>query len=575
MRNLVVFLGLGLLLAAPPSFASLSSQQKLEDFSELVTIVKRNYAALLLKKDTIGLDFPKTVKEFEGRIANSKNDAEFYRLLTAFLAAFKDGGHVHGQVPSTFSGKLGFTCAYIEGKVLIDTIDRALLPESRFPFQRGDELISFDGIPVSQVLADLEKQSSYWNPLSTVRTNTGYLTERFESSGMEVPRGPTLVAALPKGAAQPIIVSATWVTSGKQAIELDDLSNLFPNAALEPAAFEAADPIEGFHRSSLFNGKLPEALLQNLQAAGMEDVGSHKTFFKLPDGFKPLPTSQFTAGSYEVEGKKIGLLRIPSYPVDGMEIQFLMTDMMRAVKVLNATTDVLVIDQTNNPGGTVQLVPDIVALFANKSFIDVNFAIRPSLDWVAYFDNFLDNVQAQLAASSKPSESQANSLLARAKFLSEEMRTAISEKQFLTRPVSLNSSGDFGIIQPDKTANYEKPILLLINEFDASSADMFPAIMKQNGRATLFGTTTMGAGGNVAYYGPLAHSAYKFSLTQSLMVLQDGSYVEDKGVSPDIAYDLTEDDFLHENRSYVKAFTVEALKLAGATPEQIQNFTAK
>src|SRR5690606_30412519 len=95
--------------------------------------------------------------------------------------------------------------------------------------------------------------------------------------------------------------------------------------------------------------------------------------------------------------------------------------------------------------------------------------------------------------------------------------------------------------------------------------DAFPALMKDNGRVTLFGAQTTGAGGNVSEYGPLANSHFKFSLTESLMVRPNGEYMENRGIVPDIAYSITEDDFMNGYRNYVRAFTVEALKLAGVS----------
>ncbi len=174
-----------------------------------------------------------------------------------------------------------------------------------------------------------------------------------------------------------------------------------------------------------------------------------------------------------------------------------------------------------------------------------------------------------------PNDFAANALKARFEYLASEFRDALAQKRFLTKPVSLNLTGTFGTIQPNKAAHYSKPVLLLINELDFSGGDAFPAIMKDNGRVTLFGAKTNGAGGNVAEYPALANSGFKFHLTESLMVRPNGQYVENNGVKPDVAYSITEDDFMNDYRGYVKAFTVEALKLAGSSQADIDGFKAK
>ena len=59
--------------------------------------------------------------------------------------------------------------------------------------------------------------------------------------------------------------------------------------------------------------------------------------------------------------------------------------------------------------------------------------------------------------------------------------------------MSLNSTGSL-TLAPAPTA-YTKPLMVMVDEFSASGADMFPAIIQDNHRGPIFGTRTMGAGG--------------------------------------------------------------------------------
>jgi hypothetical protein len=380
----------------------------------------------------------------------------------------------------------------------------------------------------------------------------------------------TTITVLPKGAAQPVTVTATWAITGTPVLELDDIAGVMNSDKVVNAlatAEDGASLTEGLKKLSMFNMALPEAMVAEMKRIGVNDIGSPTSMFKLPEGAKQIPGISVTAAVYEAAGKRIGVLRIPSYGEQG-----LLDVLARAINTMKDTTDVLVIDQTNNPGGSVSLVSDIISLFADKSYKDMDFEIRPSLPWIKTFQDVNGRIAEMLQKN--PNDQAANALRARFEFLEDELRSAITEKRFTTSPVSLNLNGTFGMIQPAGAVNYNKPVLLLINEFDFSGGDAFPALMKDNGRVTLFGAQTTGAGGNVREYGPLANSFFKLSLTESLMVRPNGEYMENRGIKPDIEYTVTEDDFMNGYRGYVRAFTIEALKLTGVSQAEFEAFEA-
>lgn len=547
--------------SAQTSLAALAPDQRLSDFQQLVNTVQRNYGPLELKKQTIGLDFDQDVADFKARIAAAKTDAEYYQLLAGFLASLHDA-HVSSEVPSTYAAKLGFLTDRVEGKALIDTIDRLRLPETLFPFQRGDQLIALDGVPVEEIVAKNMIQANTGNPETTLRIATARITSRKQAAGFAVPKGIATVTVLPKGAAQPVTVTAVWITSGNPIVPLDDLQNLTDDTSALSTAANGDELLKQIKQMDAFKSVMPRSFLADMPKMGVNDLGSATSIFKLPDGAKLLDGFPVTAAIYQAGGKNIGILRIPEYSDDG-----LLEVLARALAIMEKQTDVLVLDQTNNPGGSVSLVSDIVGLFADKSFVDVNFKVRPSLRWIDTINGITDKINTMLAAD--PNDMAANALKARFQYLGEEFRTSLAEKRFLTNPISLNLSGSFGMIQPNPDVRYTKPVLLLTNELDFSGGDAFPAIMKDNGRVTIFGAKTNGAGGNVAEYGPLANSFFKFNLTESLMIRPNGSYVENNGVQPDVPYSITEDDFMNNYRGYVKAFTAAALKLAGASQADI------
>jgi hypothetical protein len=558
---------IGLLLSATTqtSVAAMSAEQRMNDFAQLVNILERHYGPLRWKKETVNLDFKRLVAETEAKVRSARSDGDFYRVLARFTSALKDA-HVSAMIPSTLRASLGFNVDLVDGKVLIETVDRLRLPEVLFPFKKGDQLISLGNVPVEQLIMELGQIGHTGNEASNARIAAARITSRRESSGFLVPRGVTTVSVLPKGAAIPVTVTATWIVTGAPLVELDDLSGLMKKAAVInsiPTATDGESLRKELSKLSMFKMALPANLTSEMVSAGLSDIGAPKSMFKLPEGAVEIPGISVTAAIYEAAGKKIGILRVPSYSDDD-----LLEVLARAIPKLEAETDVLVLDQTNNPGGSVSLVSDIVSLFADRSYRDMDFEIRPSLAWLKSFQDINSQIAEMLKAN--PNDLAANALKARFEYLEGEVRGAITERRFLTDKVSLNLTGSFGMIQPAKGVNYSKPILMLINEFDFSGGDAFPALMKDNGRVTLFGAQTTGAGGNVREYGPLANSFFKLSLTESLMVRPNGEYMENRGINPDIAYNITEDDFMNGYRNYVRAFTKEALKLVGVTPEQFE-----
>ena len=148
---MVVFLAL-----TQSAFAALSSQQKLADFTSLVGIIERHYGPLLWKSQTIGLNFKQVSAQYEQMVRESRSDAEFYRLLARFVAELKDA-HVSPIIPSNYRAQLGFGADLVEGRVLIEKVDRLRLPEVLFPFKKGDQLISIGGVPVETLIAELSR----------------------------------------------------------------------------------------------------------------------------------------------------------------------------------------------------------------------------------------------------------------------------------------------------------------------------------------------------------------------------------------------------------------------------------
>ncbi len=130
-------------------------------------------------------------------------------------------------------------------------------------------------------------------------------------------------------------------------------------------------------------------------------------------------------------------------------------------------------------------------------------------------------------------------------------------------PVSLNATGSLTL--DPAPVRYSKPMIVLTDEFSASGADMFPAIIQDNGRAPLVGMHTMGAGGSVVGMNCTSYTESICRITVSLMnrgrLIQTpeypaAPYIENIGVRPDIVLDyMTRENLLTAGGPFVQAFT--------------------
>jgi C-terminal processing protease CtpA/Prc len=107
-------------------------------------------------------------------------------------------------------------------------------------------------------------------------------------------------------------------------------------------------------------------------------------------------------------------------------------------------------------------------------------------------------------------------------------------------------------------------MLVYVDELCFSCGDFVPAILQDNGRAILFGKRTAGAGGYVlGVKHPNLNGIRGFTLTGSIAERKDLQPIENLGVTPDIAYELTIDDARHGYRdlaNHLKKAITEILR---------------
>src|SRR6476646_6006541 len=146
---------------------NLTPAQKEADFRYLASMYSTYYAPIDWKKQLFNFD-ALAIQPWLDRVAQTKTDLDFYEVCVAYVAGLNDS-HDSFSLPSDFVARLGFTTDVYDGVLLIDSIDRTLLPVKDYPFTNGDRLLSVDGRDVDLLLQDFAVYVTRPNPGSNKR----------------------------------------------------------------------------------------------------------------------------------------------------------------------------------------------------------------------------------------------------------------------------------------------------------------------------------------------------------------------------------------------------------------------
>lgn len=162
MRNVFLLAAL-----AVPLAAQLTPEQRVFELQALAATYARNYAPYEWKKQLYSFDLF-DLRPWVARARAAKDDLEYFEIASAYVASLRDT-HTSYRLPSTFVAATGLHVDLYDGKVVIDSVNRSVLPTARFPFQIGDEIISADGRPAEELVTYYQKFSYSGNERSSRR----------------------------------------------------------------------------------------------------------------------------------------------------------------------------------------------------------------------------------------------------------------------------------------------------------------------------------------------------------------------------------------------------------------------
>lgn len=511
----------------------LEASEKLLDFDLATSYFKSFYAPLQYKEKLLNVDYDNVFAQLREEAASSKNDQEFYQVLGKLVASMKDG-HVSVQIPRLTRYTLPFFLDYLDGKYIIVEITDQNFSETT-GIKVGDEVLNIDGKEIEEIAQSQLHFTTLGYEKADKRLGA-FLASRASYIKPESLQSFVKVKRSSDGA---VFVADTFWSVSKKSISIEtDLNSHKMFSTIGDTSINQFGAPESFFYTPAAKGKFK-----------FTKIAIPQDEWNLEFGDKP---ANIFALLYKFEGKTVLLVRIPSYGVNDEEHKRNIQSYKQILQKYENLADVLVIDQTHNPGGSVSYVEDLASLFLKNPGPSMAFKPRADRLWLTDISDWLNT--ADLSEAFK-------------KYL-KNAYTVIEES---------NERGDFlgpqiALTRTSATLTevkaWNKPVLLLIDELCGSGGDAFPMILKGNKAATLFGHRTAGMGGNVSSMDALPHSGAQFKLTRSLFylaspdgTLSDEAIIENNGVSPDIQRDYGLVDYKEGFVTYIEDFSKAAIGL--------------
>jgi hypothetical protein len=564
MKKLIISLILG--AACTTAWAQhLTPAQKESDFRFLASLYATYYGPYEWKKQLLGFD-ALNIKPWLDKVAATTTDLDFYEVCVAYVASLNDT-HDSFSLPSDFVARFPITVDVYDGKVLIETINRALLPASTYPFAVGDELVSIDGKDMEQLLMDNAKYAAWENPISTRRLAATRSISRVQSLQPHAPDvGDSADVAIRRQSGAVEHYTIQWQKTGTplevgpvptpmgQATASRTRASLSRQAA--PMSVQAMPYWE-----RLLN-KITYAGVHFDENTGVQGLGARNPIF-LP-GLGSTFTRRlggaaadfFYSGTFKYEDLTLGYIRIPNYAPSSQPAQLQIFE--REIAFMNANTDGLIVDEMRNTGGFLCFGENIAARLIPYQFHATGFQVRATWDWVLSFYEAMINAKA----SNAPAD-----VIARYEVLYNAVASANAQTRGLTDPVPFCTSSLNRDPATDTAGNiiaYKKPLMLLVDEFSLSTGDSVAAMIQDAGRGPLFGLRTNGAGGTNTTFdaGPFTEGFAGMTLGLQVrkgpVVTPDyptTAYIENVGVRPDIVNDyMTRGNLLQGGAPFVQDF---------------------
>lgn len=526
----------------------LSAAERAQDYDQLLMLFKSYYGPYQYKESRFGFKIDDVHAALKAQAVASTSDEEFAGAVMKFGAQLHDS-HVQIVVSNTSGGVATYTVPV----VITPIEDRAIIADVKketaetYDLEVGDEVLKIDGRAPFDYLPTILKYRASANPLSDKHfifyalSRPSYMTEL-------TPTRNAVRLAIRKIDGSEKTVELTW----QMKTYSENRRALLPPAHLDLSVAVAED-INGVIAYRQQMGQVDPIFINEKSQEQYNFVkvypsDSARKALGLANDEKP----PIYAALYRYNGKTILLMRQATYSPKDYKSDVYLKAYQALMKEYQPLADVLVLDQTHNPGGSY--CGSFYDLFGRDNDHQAVQYMRADRKWI---NDLLFGTEDDPSPTT-PDEARLYTSWAL------QIEKAYDQGRFLSEAIPLFTNSPY--VQP-QAVTWTKPMLLLIDELAGSCGDLFPMLVKANGRAKLFGQRTMGAGGNVEEVGVLPNSQIHIRLTRGLFFPfspdrgpNPGEFVENNGVTPDVLYTHTVKDVRAGYIDYIKAFTEEALR---------------
>lgn len=564
------------LFANPP----LVQKRALSDLESIRNLFEVQYAPTQWKKEYANWCLHQSIENAKNKILNARNPSlkDCQIILRDFCNTARDY-HVGLVFFSTENASLPFMVKGAQGRYFICHIDRELSAhsfffsegESAFPFEVGDEVITFDGQPIDQAIQAIKSSEVGFNTPETDQAMAEMiLTTRRGDLGHIVPTGEVVITIRSKKSGQEEEIKMSWSYMPEKIRDFAQLGDAF-SPHVHGAAWPTNVPLtkeSGFFQKYLIAHFWDFSYVGNSLITNNHAIGSRSSF--IPElGTKIWANDKkwfFDAYIFVTpSNKRIGYIRIPDYGGGEAEVE----EFGQIMNLFQQQTDALVIDQISNPGGSIFYLYALASTFIKQPISPPKHCIAltqeevyGSLSLQSKLAQVKDDASARKALGKTIEGYPVNYLFVKN---TREFNHFIID-QWNRGKIQTDSTFLFGFreIYPHPQYRYAKPILFLVNSLDFSGGDFLPALLQDSKRAVIMGSRTAGAGGYVtSVYFPNHLGIRSIKLTGSVAERHNRDKIENLGVQPDIFYELSVVDLQENYKEYVEAIVKAVEELAG------------
>lgn len=530
----------------------LTQAERAADFDQLIQLFKTYYGPYNYKQELFRMSLEQESSRLKDLAVNAKTDEEFAGYVMQFAALLKDG-HVGAQIKNSSSGISRYSIPIIlvpvEGKALVGDIEVAL--SEYYNIEKGDEIIEIDGKTPESYMPTISKYMHDATELSQ-KVNILFALSRPSFMTDLIPTSTTAQIKVKKEDNTVLTVSIPWKV-GKFNAELDKMHKPADTNARIDARARVADHANSIIADVTMMGDDNPFFLSDSAKAKFGFIKVYPSADNLKKaGLKENEKPPIYAALYRHKGKNVLLVRIASYSPSDFPSSVYMKAYKALFKEFQSISDVLVLDQTHNPGGSY--CASFYELFAKQDDAQAVQKCNADRKWINNLGIEWPKMAMEMESPWDARESQAMAM---------KVEKAYDAGERLSEAIPIFTGNT--VVDPTR-AVWKKPMLVLIDELAGSCGDVFPMLVKANKRAKLFGQQTMGLGGNVEPVGELNNSRISLRLTRGIFTTHkaDGNYqqsdfVENNGVMPDISYSHTVNDVRGGYTAYVQAFSDEAV----------------